>query len=128
MVVDSSALVAILREEPGHEPFLQKALSSDRTVVGASVAFETAMVLSGRWHRDARSTLRGLLRSIGAEIVPFTEEHYEAAVSAFLRYGKGRHPAGLNFGDCMSYALARVSGLPLLYIGNDFSKTDIPAA
>lgn len=128
MVVDSSALVAILREEPGHEPFLQKALSSDRTVVGASVAFETAMVLSGRWHRDARSTLRGLLRSIGAEIVPFTEEHYEAAVSAFLRYGKGRHPAGLNFGDCMSYAFARVSGLPLLYTGDDFSKTDIQSA
>ena len=128
MVVDSSALVAILREEPGHEPFLQKALSSDRTVVGASVAFETAMVLSGRGHRDARSTLRGLLRSIGAEIVPFTEEHYEAAVSAFLRYGKGRHPAGLNFGDCMSYAFARVSGLPLLYTGDDFSKTDIQSA
>jgi ribonuclease VapC len=128
MVVDSSALVAILREEPGHEPFLQKALSSDRTLVGASVAFETAMVLSGRWHRDARSTLHGLLRSIGAEIVPFTEEHYEAAVSAFLRYGKGRHPAGLNFGDCMSYAFARVSGLPLLYTGDDFSKTDIQSA
>ena len=51
--------------------------------------------------------LHGLLRTIGAEIVPFTEEHYDAAVSAFLRYGKGRHPAGLNFGDCMSYALAR---------------------
>jgi ribonuclease VapC len=128
MVVDSSALVAILREEPGHEPFLQKALSSDRTLVGASVAFETAMVLSGRWHRDVRSTLHGLLRSIGAEIVPFTEEHYEAAVSAFLRYGKGRHPAGLNFGDCMSYAFARVSGLPLLYTGDDFSKTDIQSA
>ena len=128
MVVDSSALVAILREDPGHEPFLQKALSADRTVVGATVAFETAMVLSGRWHRDARSTLHGLLRSIGAEIVPFTEEHYEAAVSAFLRYGKGRHPAGLNFGDCMSYAFARVSGLPLLYIGDDFSKTDVQAA
>ena len=127
MVVDSSALVAILREEPGHEPFLQKALSSDRTMVGATVAFETAMVLSGRWHRDARSTVHRLLRTIGAEIVPFTEEHYEAAVSAFLRYGKGRHPAGLNFGDCMSYAFARISGLPLLYSGDDFSKTDITA-
>lgn len=128
MVVDSSALVAILREEPGHEPFLQKALSSDRMMVGATVAFETAMVLSGRWDRDARSTLHGLLRTIAAEIVPFTEEHYEVAVSAFLRYGKGRHPAGLNFGDCMSYAVARVSGLPLLYVGEDFSKTDITAA
>ena len=128
MVVDSSALVAILRAEPGHEGLLQKALSADRTVVGASVACETAMVLSGRWHRDARSTLYGLLRSIGAEIVPFNEQHYEAAVSAFLRFGKGRHPAGLNLGDCMSYAFARVSELPLLYTGDDFSKTDVQAA
>ena len=128
MVVDSSALVAILREEPGHERFLQKALDADQPMVGTTTAFETAMVLSGRWHRDARSTLHGLLRTIGAEIVPFTEEHYEAAVSAFLRYGKGRHPAGLNFGDCMSYALAVVSGLPLLYTGSDFSKTDVQSA
>jgi ribonuclease VapC len=128
MVVDSSALVAILREEPGHERLLPKALSADRTIVGAPVAFEAAMVLSGRWHRDARSTLHGLLRSIDAEIIPFREEHYEAAVSAFLRYGKGRHPARLNFGDCMSYAFARVSGLPLLFTGDDFSKTDIQVA
>ena len=128
MVVDSSALVAILREEPGYERFLQKALDADQPMVGATAAFETAMVLSGRWHRDARSTLHGLLRTIGAEIVPFTEEHYEAAVSAFLRYGKGRHPAGLNFGDCMSYALAVVSGMPLLYTGSDFSKTDVQSA
>jgi ribonuclease VapC len=128
MVVDSSALVAILREEPGHERLLPKAFSADPTVVGAPVAFEAAMVLSGRWHRDARSTLHGLLRSIDAEIVPFSEEHYEAAISAFLRYGKGRHPAGLNFGDCISYAFARVSGLPLLYVGDDFSKTDITDA
>ena len=72
--------------------------------------------------------LQGVLRSIGAEIVPFQEEHYEAAVSAFLRYGKGRHPARLNFGDCMSYALAVITGLPLLYTGDDFSKTDIQSA
>jgi ribonuclease VapC len=65
---------------------------------------------------------------MSAEIVPFTQEHYEAAVSAFLRYGKGRHPAGLNFGDCMSYALAVVSGLPLLYTGTDFSLTDVKTA
>ena len=128
MVVDSSALVSILIEESGHEHLLQKALNANPTVVGAPLAFETAMVLSGRLHKDARPILNGLLRTIGAEIVPFTEEHYEAAVSAFLRYGKGRHPAGLNFGDCMSYAFAVVSGLPLLYTGNDFSKTDVQSA
>ena len=128
MIVDSSALVSIVIEEPGYQRLLQKANNSDLTLVGAPLAFETAMVLSARLQTDARPILRGLLRTIGAEIVPFSEEHYEAAVSAFLRYGKGRHPAGLNFGDCMSYAFARVSGLRLLYTGTDFSKTDITAA
>jgi ribonuclease VapC len=128
MVVDSSALVSIVIEEPGHQRLLEKAHNAKLKLVGAPLAFEAAMVLSGRLQRDARPTLYGLLRNMGAEIVPFTEEHYEAALSAFLRYGKGRHPAGLNFGDCMSYAFARVSGLPLLYTGGDFSKTDVPTA
>lgn len=128
MVVDSSALVSILLEEPKYERLFEKAMSAEVTIVGAPQALETVMAVSGRSSTDPRYLLAGLLRTIGAEIVPFTEEHYEAAVSAFLRYGKGRHTAGLNFADCMSYALARVSGLPLLYTGNDFSKTDIQAA
>ncbi len=128
MVVDSSALVSILLEEPGHQRLFDKAANAELTIVGAPVALETVMVLSGRSDKDPRSLLDGLLRTMGAEIVPFTEDHYEAAVTAFLRYGKGRHPAGLNFGDCTSYALARVGGLPLLYTGNDFSKTDVQAA
>ena len=128
MVVDSSALVSILLEEPEHQRLFDKAANAELTIVGAPFALETVMVLSGRSDKDPRFLLAGLLRTMGAEIVPFTEEHYEAAVSAFLRYGKGRHPAGLNFGDCMSYAFARVSGLPLLYTGDDFSKTDIQAA
>jgi ribonuclease VapC len=128
MVVDSSALVSILLEEPKHEQLFDKAVDSEITLVGAPLALETVMVVSGRSSADARYQLAGLLRTIGAQIVPFTEEHYEAALSAFLRYGKGRHPAALNFGDCMSYAFARVSGLPLLYTGNDFSKTDVQAA
>jgi ribonuclease VapC len=63
-----------------------------------------------------------------AELVDFNQEHYDAAVSAYLRFGKGRHAAGLNFGDCLCYALAAVSGLPLLYTGTDFSRTDIQSA
>ncbi len=128
MVVDSSALVSILLEEPEHQRLFDKAANAELTIVGAPVALETVMVLSGRSDKDPRFLLASLLRTMAAEIVPFTEEHYDAAVSAFLRYGKGRHPAGLNFGDCMSYALARVSGLPLLYTGTDFSKTDIQSA
>ena len=128
MVVDSSALVSILLEEQGHQLLFSKAANAERTIVGAPQALETVMVLSGRSDQDPRSLLAGLLRIMGAEIVPFEEDHYETAVSAFLRYGKGRHPAGLNFGDCMSYAFARISGLPLLFTGDDFSKTDIQVA
>jgi ribonuclease VapC len=72
--------------------------------------------------------ITALLRKLNAEIVDFNEYHYEAAASAFLRFGKGRHPAGLNFGDCMSYALSAVTGLPLLCTGDDFARTDIQCA
>ncbi len=128
MVLDTSALVAIQIEEPGFQTLFRKIEEAPRVVIGAPVLFEAAMVLSARMGTDARFSLSRALRRLQVEIVPFTEEHYEAAVSAFLRYGKGRHPAGLNFGDCMSYALAAVSGLPLLYTGKDFSKTDIQSA
>lgn len=66
-----------------------------------------------------------LLTELQAEIVPFTERHAREAISAYRRYGRGRHPAGLNFGDCLSYALARVEGEPLLYKGQDFDRTDL---
>ena len=128
MVLDSSALISILLEERGHEPLLEKAGRAGTIFVGAPTALETAVVLSARFGRDARPMLSGLLRRMDAEVVDFTEDHYDAALSAFLRLGKGRHPAALNFGDCMSYALASVSGLPLLFAGADFSKTDIQSA
>jgi ribonuclease VapC len=128
MVVDTSVLVAILLKEIDYERFMERAGLAPSVIVGSPTAFEAAMVVSSRSGHDERAKLIGLLRSLKAEVVPFTPEHYEAAVSAFLRYGKGRHPAGLNFGDCMSYALAVVSGLPLLYTGDDFSRTDVQAA
>jgi ribonuclease VapC len=128
MVLDSSALISILLAEPGHEALLEKAGRAEAVFVGAPTALETAMVLSAWFRRDTRPLLAGFLRRLNAEIVDFSEDHYEAALSAFLRFGKGRHPAALNFGDCMSYALASVSGLPLLYAGTDFSRTDIQSA
>jgi ribonuclease VapC len=128
MVVDSSALISILLEERGHEPLLEKAGRAEAVFVGAPTALETAMVLSARFRKDSRPMLAGFLRRMNAEIIEFKEDHYEAALSAFLRFGKGRHPAALNFGDCMSYALASVSGLPLLYADTDFSRTDIQSA
>src|SRR5258708_35577028 len=128
MVVDSSALISILLEERGHEALLEKAGRAEAMFVGAPTALETAMVLSSRFQQDARPILTGFLRRMNAEVIDFTEDHYEAALSAFLRYGKGRHPAALNFGDFMSYALASMSGLPLLYADTDFSRTDILSA
>ena len=128
MVLDSSALISILLEERGHESLLEKAGRAEAVFVGVPTALETAMVLSARFRRDARAMLAGVLRRMNAELIDFNEDHYEAALSAFLRFGKGRHPAALNFSDCMSYALASVSGMPLLYAGTDFSRTDIPSA
>jgi len=128
MVMDSSALISILLEERGHGSLLEKVGRAEAIFLSAPTALETAMVLSARFRQDSRPLLTGFLRRINAEIIEFNEDHYEAALSAFLRFGKGRHPAALNFGDCMSYALASVSGLPLLYAGIDFSRTDIQSA
>lgn len=128
MVVDSSVLVAILLHEPGHEQLLTLTGNASIVLVGTPTVFESAMVLSSRFGEDARHSLMGLLRTMQAQIVPFTQAHYEAATSAFLRFGKGYHPAALNFGDCMSYAVAQVSGQPLLYTGTDFSLTGVKSA
>ena len=128
MVMDSSALISILLEERGHGSLLEKVGRAEAIFLGAPTALETAMVLSTRFRQDSRPLLAGFLRRINAEIIEFNEDHYEAALSVFLRFGKGRRPAALNFGDCMSYALASVSGLPLLYAGIDFSRTDIQSA
>jgi len=78
---------------------------------------ETAIVLSARLHSDARSLLARLLSEASIAIIPFGESHYGAAVDAWLRYGKGKHPAALNFGDCLSYAVARLANEPLLFVG-----------
>jgi ribonuclease VapC len=128
MIVDSSVLVSILLKESGYEALIEKLKGADVLFVAAPTAAESAIVLSSRLGRDARPLLAGLLYRMTAEIVDFNQEHYDAAVSAYLRFGKGRHAAGLNFGDCVCYALAAVSGLPLLYTGTDFSRTDIQSA
>ncbi len=83
------------------------------------------MVLSSRLGKDPRPALSGLLRRMDVEVIPFTEEHYEVAMDAFERFGKGRHPAALNVGDCLTYAVASLSGHPLLFTDNDFALTDL---
>ena len=128
MVLDSSAIIAIELKEPGFERLIDRIGEAKAVIIGVPTMFETVMVLSRRRGQDARPWLRGFLRSARAEAVTFTEEHLDAAIDAFLRFGKGRHRAALNFGDCMAYAVAAVAGMPLLYTGNDFAQTDIPAA
>ncbi len=128
MVVDSAALVTVHLQEFGSEELFAKIAGAEVALIGAPTLLETALVLSSRLGRDSRALLASSLRELGVQVTPFTEDHYHAAINAFLRYGKGRHPAALNFGDCMSYAVAAVSGLPLLYTGKDFAQTDIAAA
>lgn len=128
MVLDSSAIVAIHLKEPGYERLLDALEKASVVLVGAPTLLESAMVLTARLGRDARPGLSAFLRGLHAEVVPFNEAHQDTAVTAFLRFGRGRHPASLNFGDCMSYAVAAVSGVPLLFTGGDFPQTDIACA
>ena len=128
MVLDSSAIVAIHLKEPGYDRFIDAIDRADVVVVGAPTVLETAMVLSSKLGQDARPLLMAFLRDAGAEVVAFNEQHLEAATAAFLRFGRGRHSAALNFGDCMSYAVASIAGMPLLFAGEDFARTDIPRA
>lgn len=124
MIVDSSAIVAVARTEPSAIAILRALASQEAVRMAASVWFETTMVVSAKG-LATRAQLASLAADARLEIVPFTDEHAAVALEAFERYGRGRHPARLNFGDCMSYATAKIAGEPLLYVGNDFARTDI---
>jgi ribonuclease VapC len=128
MVADTSALVAILLGEPTADR-LTAALGGARPLRCSAVSLvEASMVMQGRLGERGERELDLLIARLRVEIVPVTVEQAELARSAFRRFGKGRHPAGLNFGDCFSYALARALGEPLLFVGNDFSQTDVQVA
>ena len=128
MVLDSSAIVAIHLREPGHEGLMDRIEAAEVVVVGVPTLLESVMVLTARLGHDARPMLFALLRRVDTEVVAFNEEHLDAAVNAFVRFGRGHHPAALNFGDCLSYALASVAGMPLLFTGEDLGRTDIAPA
>lgn len=129
MVIDSSVLIAILTEEPSSEHFLRFVQSADRCKISAATFLETGMVLKRDATGKHMTAFENLIRLLPISIVSITEEQARIALDAFERYGKGRnHPAGLNFGNCFSYALAKVAGEPLLFKGQDFIHTDISAA
>ena len=122
MIVDTSALVAILRGEAGATALIEKLLTCDAIRISAGTLLEARIVCECY---GGLSDLDDLLREIGAESVPVDDTQIRIAFEGFRRFGKGRHPAKLNFGDCFAYALAKVYGEPLLFKGNDFLKTDI---
>lgn len=128
MIVDTSALIAITFQEPGHLGLVTKLASAPSTGIGTPTLAETGLVLAARLRRDPRDLVIRLLDEFSIEEVPFGSGHWREAVDAFQRFGKGRHEAQLNFGDCLTYAVARLAGEPLLCVGRDFTETDLIVA
>jgi len=128
VIVDSSALLALVFREPGFERVLAASSEAEWLGMGAPTLAETAIVLTARLDEQARPVLALMLEELELEIVPFEPVHARAAREAFRRFGKGRHPAGLDFGDCLTYAVAKVAGRPLLFVGADFAQTDLEPA
>jgi ribonuclease VapC len=120
--------MAILLDEEERAEFVSLILTADRCVMSTVSVLEATMVLEGRRGTDAGRRLELFLFDASVEVIPFDAEQLDLARVAFRRYGKGRHSAALNFGDCASYALAQWSGELLLFKGNDFSATDISSA
>lgn len=128
MILDSSALLAIALDEPERESFVAKINAADTVAVAAPTLVEAGIVLSSRTGEDAGDLLAELVVASDAVVVEFGPAHWQAAVSAWWRFGKSRQPAGLNLGDCLAYATASVAGEPLLAKGSDFGQTDIELA
>jgi ribonuclease VapC len=128
VIVDSSAIVAIVLREPGWERLLEKLGAEDSCAIGAPTLAETGVVLTAKIGKKASTLLSRFLHETGAAVIPFAEDHWQVAVEAYTRFGKGRHAASLNFGDCLTYAVARLSDQPLLFVGKDFARTDLTAA
>jgi ribonuclease VapC len=128
MIIDTSALVAILLGEPEAEAFALAIAGDSKRLISAFTALETGIVIEAKKGEAGGRELDLLLHQAKIELVPLTAEQFEIARIAWRKYGKGQHPAGLNIGDCCSYALAKCAGEPLLFKGNDFSQTDVNTA
>lgn len=128
MIVDTSALVAVVFTEPGYERVLDRLTGVETAGIGTPTLAETGVVLSARLGTDAAGLVARLVEEFGFVEVPFGPDHWREAVRAWCRWGRGRHRAGLNLGDCLTYAVASLAAEPLLYTGRDFALTDLPAA
>lgn len=128
IVIDTSALVAIFRKEPDATRFEETMLNAERCLFSTVNHLEASLVMIGRGPPLLGEHLDAFILRAGIDVVPFDREQLAEARTAFVRFGKGRHPAGLSIADCAAYALARRRGLPLLFKGSDFSKTDVVPA
>ena len=128
MILDTSAVMAVLFREKQWERLEESIEAAGFLAIGAPTLFEAEMVAFKAFGRQGQELVEQFLIDRGIRVLPFDGHHWQIAVKAFSRYGKGRHPAALNYGDCMSYAIAADAGQPLLFVGDDFAKTDIPPA
>ena len=128
MIVGSSALIAILLREPGYQRLRDRMATSEQVSIGAPTVAESSLVLCARLGHAGKTLLARFLQEAEIEVVEFTADHWTVAADAFIHYGKGRHRASLNFGDCMTYAVAKLAGEPLLCLGDDFPATDLELA
>ena len=128
MVIDTSALLAILQDEPERRAFNEAIEAADSRCFSTATWVETSIIVESRYGAEGLRDLDLLISKASIDLVPVDVEQAHIARLAFSRFGKGRHPAGLNYGDCFSYALATALGEPLLYKGGDFARTDIAAA
>ena len=128
MIVDTSALVAITFAEPGYQELVAKLAGAPSAGIGTPTLAETGVVLAARLGHDSRDLVIRLLDEFSIEEIPFGDRHWREAVDAYLRFGKGRHKARLNVGDCLTYAVARLANEPLLFVGDDFPETDLEVA
>jgi ribonuclease VapC len=125
MVIDTSALLAILQNEPERRKFNEAIEAAETRSLSTASFLETSMIVESRYGADGVRDLDLLIAKAKVSLVPVDEDQAHLARQGFQKYGKGRHPAGLNYGDCFSYALARSLEQPLLFKGNDFSQTDV---
>jgi ribonuclease VapC len=128
MTLDTSALVAVLFAEPDYLALVDCMLEADVLRVGAPTLVETSLVFAGRRGVPTGREIDDLIKELGMTVVPFGATEWRLAADAFDRYGRGRHRAGLNFGDCLAYATAAAAGDSLLFVGDDFTRTDVPSA
>ena len=125
MIIDSSAILAIIGKEPGYERIVHELAASSGIWIGAPTRLESGIVLTARFGPRGKTALARFLQENSIQTVAFDDAHASVALDAYSRFGKGRHPAALNFGDCCAYAVASSLGEPLLCIGDDFAKTDL---